>query len=302
MAVHRVGLPGLLATLREADLRWVGVPLLLGILLILVSVIKWQGLLQAQGFHVPLARLYALYLVGGFFNQFLPSTVGGDVVRAYELGLHTRDSARATASIFVERLTGFIMLVILALVSLFSSLGLGRDPRLAALLLGAGFALAALLWLLLDPRPLKVLTHRVRLPLAGRLLPWLHRFHNALQAYRSQRGALALALLWSLVFMALVVVDVYSAARAFHRPVPFVEIAAITPILLVAGMAPLTLNGLGLQEWVFVLLFTWIGLPASAGLSAIFLIRLKNLVLALAGGYIYLSLRAGRMKSSVPGD
>jgi uncharacterized protein (TIRG00374 family) len=86
MVFRKVGIADLVQTLTQADLRWVAVSFLLSPILIFTGVAKWHILLRSQGFQVSMWRLYALYMVGKFFNNFLPSNVGGDVVRGYELG------------------------------------------------------------------------------------------------------------------------------------------------------------------------------------------------------------------------
>jgi uncharacterized protein (TIRG00374 family) len=287
LVLRKVGFEELVDTLTDTDPYWLLVSFSLEPFLVLVSVIKWQILLKSQDSDVPLARLYGLYLVGRFFNNFLPSTVGGDVVRGYELGNYTKDYSGAVASIFVERLTGFITLVILAIFSLLLHSRLLDDIRLSSAIGLAVIGLVGVLWLTLDARPLALLDRRMTFPVARKLIPKLRKFHSSLNNYRKFRRALTLALFWSFVFMFLAIANVYTSALTFHRPISFLEIAAVVPLILVVSMLPFTVNGLGLQEWAYVLLFTLIGLPASVGLSTIILIRGKNLIVAALGGLVY---------------
>jgi uncharacterized protein (TIRG00374 family) len=287
LVLRKVGLDELLATLKNTDPYWVLISLALEPLLLLASVIKWQILLKTQKMAVSLPRLYGLYMVGRFFNNFLPTTVGGDVVRGYELGNYTKDHARSMASVFVERLTGFIMLILLAIISIFSRLRSVGDIRLSLGLWTAVFGMVAAVWLILDPRPLDLIERWVKLPLLYKYIPKFRKFHAGLMAYRTEKQALALAMLWSFVFMVLAIANVYASALAFYKPISFLAIAAVTPVILVISMLPLTFNGLGIQEWAFVLLFPWIGLPASVGLSTIVLIRAKSLLVGVLGGLVY---------------
>lgn len=101
LVLRRVGVSELLDTLRQADLRFLALSVLVSPMLIGVSVAKWQVFLRAEGHDVPFFYLFKLYIVGYFFNHFLPSNVGGDVIRMYELGSHIEDNAQGAASVFM---------------------------------------------------------------------------------------------------------------------------------------------------------------------------------------------------------
>jgi uncharacterized protein (TIRG00374 family) len=296
LVIRKVGLGELVATITGANLFWVLISLVHAPVILFTGVIKWKILLKSQNIDIPLWRLYALYLVGRFFNNFLPSNVGGDVIRAYELGNYTKDGVRAMASVFVERLTGFIVLIFLAIFSLLSQFQLRSDFRLT---LAVGLATVGLLvglWLILDPRPLHWFISRIKLALFQKYVPRLQKFQASLNEYRNHRRALVLSTIWSIVFMILAITNVYSSAKAFHEEVSLFGVAIIVPVILVVAMIPLTVNGLGLQEWAYVFLFSWIGLPESVGLSTILLIRAKDIFTALIGGIFYPILKLSSSK------
>jgi glycosyltransferase 2 family protein len=295
LVLRKIGLGEIVATIGQASPAWLLVSIGLEPLLLLASVKRWQILIESQGFAVSFRRLNALYLVGRFFNNFLPSTVGGDVIRIYELRRDTNDLPTATASVVVDRLTGFIALVGLAVIALLTHWRLIDDVRLKALMAMAVAGLAVLIWLIVDERPLRFVSRSIKIRPLAPFFAKLHAIHSSLNAYRHQRGVLAQALLWSLVFMLLAIGNVYTTAQAFYRPaISFLDIAAIVPILMVVSMMPLTFNGLGIEEWAYVLLFPIFGLPASVGLAAVLLVRAKALLVASIGGviYPYMKLRA----------
>ena len=80
-----------------------------------VSCIKWRLFLTERDVNVPLHRLMSMYFIGTFFNNFFPSSFGGDVVRSSLLGDNIGSQGRALASVFLERFTGFIAMVSLAI-------------------------------------------------------------------------------------------------------------------------------------------------------------------------------------------
>lgn len=304
LVISKVGLENLIDTLSGADLRWVLLSFCLAPFIVLTGVVKWNILLKAQGIKVPFWRLYALYLVGKFFNNFLPSNVGGDVVRGYELGNYTKDGASAMASVFMERFTGLVVLVIMAVISFISHLSLVQNTRLSMAMAFAVIGLFGILWLILDSRPLDFIDRWFKFSLVQKSIPKFRKFHTSLNTYRHHKKALLLSVLWSVIFMTLAIVNVYVSASAFYSPISFMDMVVIVPVILVVSMVPLTFNGLGIQEWAYVILFTWVGLPPSVGLSAIILIRAKDLTMAIIGGFLYptVKLSKGKLEKSTSTD
>ena len=91
------------------------------ILALLVSAIKWGILLRAQVATISLPYLFNTYLVGLFFNNFLPSNVGGDVARIADIAKRTGKAPEATASVIGERLISGLALALTALIGLLFS-------------------------------------------------------------------------------------------------------------------------------------------------------------------------------------
>lgn len=296
LVVRRVGVGELFGTLRQADLRFLLLSVLVSPLLIGISVAKWQVLLEAEGHKVPFFYLFKLYIVGYFFNNFLPSNVGGDVVRMYELGSRIDDKALGAASVFMERFTGLLVLALLALVSFLTNLTLFDDTALTLAMAAVLAGVVGVLWLVLDPRLLNLVERTIKFKFAQKLLGKFRKFYDALQAYKAHRRVLVVVFLLSLAFYALAVLNVYFSSLTFHQPVSLLDITIIVPIIMVVAMMPLTFNGYGIQEWAYVLLYPRIGLPASVGLSAIVLIRAKNLVAALFGGLVYPGIRLANQR------
>ncbi|MEJ2752738.1 MAG: lysylphosphatidylglycerol synthase transmembrane domain-containing protein, partial [Chloroflexota bacterium] len=101
----------------QADPFW----LLVGFLLFNAGVVlrayRWQILVRSLHADVPFKRLVELYFVGGFFNVFLPSGFGGDVVRIVELAQDV-PAGLAAGTVIIDRMTGLMMLFALALLAL----------------------------------------------------------------------------------------------------------------------------------------------------------------------------------------
>src|SRR5688572_30589032 len=136
--LSRANLGEALAAVAGAQLPLLLFAYMLNFVGILITAVRWRGLLQAHGVTAPMSFLVRSVMVGVFFNHFLPSTVGGDAMRAYDSYRLSQRSAPMT-SVVVDRLLGLFVLTLFALVSLpFASQLTSRSPTLVRLVVGGG--------------------------------------------------------------------------------------------------------------------------------------------------------------------
>jgi glycosyltransferase 2 family protein len=229
----------------------------------LASVRRWRLLIRAQGGDAALPFLVRSFLVGVFFNNFLPSTIGGDTVRVLDTARAGVGRAQAVAIIFVDRFVGLLALM------LFAVLGVLRVPSLSTWVIG-GAAVLVLIAVLLFMLPRIVET----------------RF-----ALRWPGSVLARAFGWSLLLQTLVVLNAWFLARALHVPIPLASFFLIVPLALFVMMLPISINAIGVRENVWAFFFTAFGVSAATGVALAWLDYGLVLLQALAGGMVYASRR-----------
>lgn len=298
LVLREVGVGELAAALRDANLGFIVVAFCVGHVTFLPKVLNWQQLLRAQGHEVPFLALLRLYFVGVFFNNMLPTNVGGDVVRSYEVGQRISDPATGLATVFVERLTGLVVLVALAVLAVLTHPDQIDSPLLTLAVAAACVGLAGITWVAFDPTMLDLLI-RWSPSVLARQLQRFKKFQAALHRYRGQRRLFANSIVLSLLFNAAVILYMYVAVSSFQESVSLSGVFFVVPITMVVGMAPFAFNGVGLQEWACVLLFPRIGVSSSVALSAMLLIRGITLCTSLLGGVLYLQLKSRRSPESV---
>ncbi|MDZ4719452.1 MAG: lysylphosphatidylglycerol synthase transmembrane domain-containing protein [Roseiflexaceae bacterium] len=270
-----------------ADLRMVGAALLqanplpmTGCVVIYfagvwLSCIKWQNLLRAQGHDLPLARLINWYLLGALGSTVLPSSVGGDLGRAYVAGRAIGSHVDAWTSIAAERLTGLAALLALA------SLTLALAPKLlgwpvwlpVGLLLLGGSGVVAMV-LIFRKGPVTWLPQR--------LLGLQAQVANVIDRYRSQPKAILWALALSLVFQLMNALSTWFVALAIE-PQAAIQISLIAPLVGLAGLVPLTPGGLGIREGAMALLLERSGMLPAQAVAAAFLSRALLFMISLSG-------------------
>ncbi|HYX25436.1 MAG TPA: lysylphosphatidylglycerol synthase transmembrane domain-containing protein [Thermoanaerobaculia bacterium] len=260
------------AAVRGADPRFLLLALVVSPLGTLPSVLRWRLLIRAQGGDAPFPFLVRSFLTGIFFNNFLPSTIGGDTVRAMDTARTGVGRAKGIAIVFVDRFVGLLALVLFAVAGLsisgvsgVSGRLVARVPALYGWVLG-GAALAGLAAVLLF------------LP-SGRLSRFV--------AFQGKGRALAGAFAWSLAMQGMVVLSWYLLARALHAPVPFAVFFLIVPLALFVMMLPVSINAIGVRENVWAFFLVALGAPAAMGVALAWLDYGLVLLQALAGGVVY---------------
>lgn len=268
------------------------------IVLIGVSCLKWRLFLHERGIRVGLGRLFGLYLIGFFFNNFLPSNFGGDVVRSYYLGRQIASQIQSLASVFLERLTGLIALATLALAACALTPGLRERPLVVVSILALVGGCAALVVALWHPSLVdRLLGPLTRVGPLERVVAKLHAFHEQVFYFRDKPALVARAMMYSFLFHACTVLNVYIAALVLGVELSLVKLFVVTPIILVIASLPLTPNSLGVWEWAFSVYLIPAGATLEQGLAVALLLRAQTLLTSLLGGILFLS--EGR---AVPAD
>jgi glycosyltransferase 2 family protein len=303
LLLGRTDLSRLWSFARGASPAWLAVALLLYLAMLLLSVWRWRILLDAQHVDVSPGRLLNSYLVATFFNNFLPSNIGGDVIRIRDTARQAGSKTLATTVVLMDR--GLGLLGLLAIAALGSTIagGIGgRPPVLASLLwlaLAAGLAASAAAVLL--PGGVARLLSPLRLIHQEWVGERIGRLTGALTKFRNAPGALVACLIGA-VFVQAVLVAFYAAiVHSMNIPVSAWHLAVIVPISFVVQMAPVSLNGFGVREATFSFYFSRIGLPIESALVVSFMGAGLIILFSLSGAVAYL-LRGPRRAEIVAFD
>lgn len=289
------------AALANADPGWILAAFLISVVGVLLSAAKWQGLLRHGGIRLPLAATTRLYWIGMFFSNFLPTSVGGDAVRLALTPARGR-LANAAGSILIERLTGlFVMLALcvpaLSLRPIFLE-HVGLHDLLLAVVLALTFGT---ILLLLAPRflaySLPWLMRHAPCPL-HRVMGVIHAASITIAEQASSTGALTRAILLSLPFYGTIILAQYAVLEAVGSTLSLSEVVLLAPIVPLLTILPLSINGLGLAEGVFVLLYSQAGVMPELALAAAVLRRLVDLANSALGGLFWLCQRPSRTANS----
>jgi uncharacterized membrane protein YbhN (UPF0104 family) len=289
-----IGLEEVVSLVRQADLTLMLAAFLLVIAGIVVRAVRWMALLRALEIQVPLRRLVELYFVGSFFNAFLPSGFGGDVVRVLELTQDTH-AAAAVGTVIVDRMTGLLVLLAMALAALPFSTGLLPAETASAIgILAVGGLVVG--GVVLQGGLLRRWSRWLPGPLSLTGTGALARAYRAVTDCGPR--AIAQALGASLVFNLMLVALNYLAARAVGVDIAWTYFLLFVPVLSITLMLPISIGGLGVREGMAVILFTQVGVDEAAAVAASLGVYVVSRVLAgLLGGLVYLAQGARGLRT-----
>ena len=258
---------------------------------------KWNLLLAVANVSVPLGVVVRIYLVSPIAQIFLPSTIGADLFRIYSLSRYKVDNGAVLASMVVERLTGLIATVFLVLISMIVVFFALRDmwssiiPPVWIIVASAVFVGLAVLTSVVLIRLFRTpLSHRADgTSLVARALKKLHHVLSIALEYRKYPRTVSVVFGWTFLEQLLLLVLVLLIARALHIDVSPIQLFAIVPLTILAIRLPISLDGIGIQEGLYVALFALAGVSASEALLLSITRRAVVIFTTLPWGIYYIT-------------
>ncbi|MDP1571243.1 MAG: lysylphosphatidylglycerol synthase transmembrane domain-containing protein [Vicinamibacterales bacterium] len=255
-----------------------------------LSVWRWQVLLRAQHIDVRARTLLQSWLVAIFFNNFLPSNIGGDVWRVADTAPAAGSKTLATTIVLVDRALGLVALFIVAAVGAAAARLLGITvPGVQWLWLGVGAGLLAGIPFLVAPRLLTLLLAPARATGHAWILERATRFEDSFTRFRAKPASLAGAFAGAIGVQLIIVLFYAFTAYGLGIPLPLAAAGVLVPVSLVVQMVPVSINGFGVREAVFVYFFARFGLASESAIALSLLATALVMLLSLVGGGVFLT-------------
>jgi len=227
----------------------------------IVIAVRWQYLLRFQDIRLPLMRLVWLVLVGAFASNFLPTTIGGDLLKMAAIARGQEKRAAAVASVAADRL--FNLAAMFFWLPFIFSLQATNPSAGAGALRAAGL---------------------LQVPFIEKTWSRLVRVFNAGRAWFSSPRCVVVALLLSWLSIGLSFLSFWILTLALNIQLSFWQASAVAVISYFAALIPVSVNGLGLLEGSLTALLVTQGASYEQGLAAALLIRLVTMAVSLLGG------------------
>jgi glycosyltransferase 2 family protein len=255
---------------------------------------RWQLLLAGLGRPAPLRHLTASYLIAQFFNNFLPSNIGGDIVRVRDGSRLAGSTTASVAVVGIDRILGFGALYLLAAVAFVMAPQPVRELAGArAVLLGLALLFGSLAYVFFSPGTAGRLMEVSRLASIGWARERFETVRGAVHAYRERVGVIWLAGVASLAVQALAVLYYLAIARALGIPLPAAAAFLMVPLCTLLQALPVSFNGWGLREGLFALYFSQVGLPRPSALAFSLVGAGLMVLLSLSGAVVWMTRGGG---------
>ena len=298
LALRKVNLTELALRINNiASLGWIVMAIAATFLQIFVGVLRWRKISMECGAPLGLRQAMRFNLIGAFFNQTLPSSIGGDAVRLWLVARGGAGWRAATYSVFVDRAIGLIALAIIIVASLPWSYNLISDPHGRSALLFVDFAALAggMGFLVFGALPWSWLR---------RLWGTDHLHACAVIANRvifSRQSGPAITALSVLVHV-LAVVIAWCVVQSIGAPVVFGQIFQLVPPVMLITMLPISIAGWGVREATMGLAFGYAGLLPNEGVNISLLYGAVTFLVGAFGGLVWIFSAEKAAQGSAPID
>ncbi len=254
---------------------------------VIISAWRWQVLLDFKKFTVPFGKTTVLYFIALFFNNLLPTTVGGDVMRV--LYTMKKRKADALAIVLVDRILGFVGLFVFALFAVLYLLIAKRQTEFLPFIVIGLIVIVLITYVFFSERVYSMLAPVVLRIRVFRLGERLNRLHEAATAFGGAWGPITLCIAHSIIIQALLALAPFFVFLAMgNLEVNLLPFFIYVPIINVVSMIPISFNALGVREYFYVLLFARAGVAGETSLAVSLVSFFLLFLLSLLGGLFFI--------------
>ena len=249
---------------------------------VVLAALRWQAVLAGLDAHERLPALLHHYVAALFVGNFLPSTVGGDVLRVRRVAAHDGDYATAFASVVLDRMSGMLVLPLITLAALASNSGLRQLGSASALAAAVSLATLVLLGVILV-----LVGHPEvggRVTGTSRWREFAGAVHLGTARFRRHPRAVAELVLVAVAYQVVMVFAALLAARALHiHQVGLTAALAFVPAVAIVQTIPISVGGFGLREGAFAVFLHPLHVTTSQAVALGLFVFALNLLVSLTG-------------------
>ena len=282
-----ISLSNLASKLATTDSGMLLIGMVVGIFCVIISAYQWQCLLAGESIHIDLRKLVNLYLVGMAFNHFLPTGMGGDIVKAYYAGKAGQNASGSASAVIMSRVTGFFGMLLVSIPAIIIWHAIFVPSLITFFLLSCLAVCTALGGTLLLVTLLPKLTGKwVKIGLVASVI----KMGQTLRMSCKRPHFIYKAIFFGTIFHLSAALNYYCYAKMLGVPASINFYMVAIPFASLVSFLPISLNGYGLREGALVAIFTTIHASASLVLLTALLVDVQALLFGAIGGLIYITM------------
>ncbi len=284
---NKVDRKSLLEYVRNADILLLFFGFCIFCFSYVLAIFRWEMLLKAAKIQLPLKRVIISYAGGVFFNLFLPSTIGGDLMRSIDLATHTKKPRQVVATVLLDRISGYVGLVTLTLLAVLFGWRLIQDRSVLFSVAMITFVLIIVLSVLFNKPLYEKINKILYSPRAGRLREAVKDLHQEMHIFRHHKRMIINNLICSLLIQVVVPVTFFIIALSLGIRINIIYFFVFIPIISAISLLPISLGGLGLRDAMTIFFFAKAGMSQGSAFAMSLLGFSFILISGLIGGLIY---------------
>jgi len=282
---------------KKINLYLLFIPAIIFFLGIWISSIRWGNILSFYNIKLNIGQLSKLYLIGSFYNNFLPSVIGGDGYKYLSLRKrYPQNKKEILASIFLERGIGFISLFLVNfLITFFFIKYILDNSFIIALEIGIILSFILLLIIFIFR---KRLMHKIKPKKSKGLIYKIYLFIDTIQEISKNKKTLFYSLLLSLWFIILNSLSLLVLFLSINLHINLLTIIFVVSITSIYSFIPISFNNIGFTETIYIILFSTFNIDTNSTFLALFLGRFISIICSATGGILdsYEKLRSLKLK------
>ncbi|MBA7564597.1 hypothetical protein ES708_06260 [subsurface metagenome] len=254
-----------------------------------ITAVRWKVLLSTQKVRLSTGTLTVTVLIGYFFNNFLPTSIGGDVFRTYDASKKANIPLSTSASvIIVERFSGVVSAVTYAVAALFLGFtAIGNQSVIIPIVIF--FVITVILaFLIINPSVFRLDKISNKFKFMLKLRRKLSNVYKTLMSFKKYKLVLIKALVFSFLLQFAVILNYYLAARALGIDLTLAAFIFIVPVVSTITMIPISIGGIGIRENSLVFIMVAMGIANEKAFLCSLLILFMLILIGMVGGIAYI--------------
>lgn len=286
----------LVSAVKNAETKFLALSLFFMILSLLSAAYRWQYVIHMKNRFISFRASVREYFIGAFFNNFLPSSIGGDVVRIIGAAGEIDSKEIAFSSVFIERAVGLVALVAVGLIG-FIFLNISSDPAFLGISLILLTSLIMGLFIIINKKTNSILCDLLKTYLPEKISNALMSYLEDFSGYSDTPYKLLVVFAISFIFKIFDGFFVYFVFKSLSIDLSFAHALAVFSVINVIKMVPISFNGLGLSAVSWVLILKTFDINESLAASVDFLTISISILVSVYGGILYF-IKLNRQKKS----
>jgi len=273
----------LVERLSRVESGWIALALFLMVVQVALLAARWQTIAVACGANLPFLSALQFSFIATFFNQVLPSTIGGDGARIWLLARKGAGWASATYSVLIDRIAGIFVLALVVIACLPWTFSLIHDfiPRMVLMVIGFGTVTGALIFIMLGVWFPNSLDQWI-------LIRHLSAASQIMAALCNSLRVATIVFTCSVMIQLLTVAAAWCCIKALAAPISFTQVLFLLPPILLIATVPVSIAGWGVRESTMIAAFAYAQLAQSDGLTLSILFGAASFIVGVIGGIVWM--------------